>query len=164
MEKKNKKTNFLIASTIMVFATWAISGFIIFQLSDNWSDRGTMGDMFGAVNALFSGLAFAALLYTIILQREEIKQNRAEIILNRQELTKSVNAQQSSQEALKQQVVQAHLAAQLNAMNTVVNYYTSHIESSKSTEEIIEKAKDKRRQMIRKIDDLIDDFDDIGIE
>lgn len=40
-------------------------------LSD--AERGTFGDQFGAVNALFSGLAFAGLIYTIILQRKDLK-------------------------------------------------------------------------------------------
>lgn len=164
MEKKVKKINFLVIAVILVVTIWSISGFTIYSLADNWGDRGTMGDMFGAVNALFSGLAFAALLYTLHVQREEIKLNRAEIALNRIELSKSVKAQQESQEALKQQVAQTHLTAQLNAMNTAINYYTSQIESTKSSEETINKAIAKRRLMIQKIDELIDELDDLEIE
>ena len=41
---------------------------------DSWSDAGTFGDQFGAVNALFSGLAFIGLIYTIIQQTESIQQ------------------------------------------------------------------------------------------
>jgi septal ring factor EnvC (AmiA/AmiB activator) len=164
MEKNVKKVNFLIISIIIVLLIWSISGLTIYLISDNWGDRGTIGDMFGAVNALFSGLAFAALLYTLQLQREEIKLNRTEIALNRNELSKSVKAQQESQEALKQQVTQTHLTAQLNAMNTVISYYNSQIESSKSTQETIDKARAKRRLIIQKIDDLIDELDDLDVE
>lgn len=35
----------------------------------NENTRGTFGDQFGAVNALFSGLAFAGLIYTIVLTK-----------------------------------------------------------------------------------------------
>ena len=164
MEKKAKKTNYLIITIILVVLIWSISGLTIYLLTDNWGDRGTMGDMFGAVNALFSGLAFAALLYTLQLQREEIKLNRTEIALNRNELSKSVKAQQESQEALKQQVAQTHLTAQLNAMNTVINYYNSQIESNKSSQETIDKARAKRRLIIQKIDELIDELDDLDVE
>ncbi len=163
MEKKIKRKNFLIIAISLVFLIWSVSGLIIYLMSDNWGDRGTMGDMFGAVNALFSGLAFAALLFTLQLQRDEIKLNRAEIALSRNELSKSVKAQQESQEALKQQVAQTHLTAQLNAMNTVINYYNSQIESSKSSQETIDKARAKRRLIIQKIDDLIDELDDLDI-
>ena len=40
-------------------------------------DRGLFGDMFGAMNALFGGLAFAGIIYTILLQRVELSSNVA---------------------------------------------------------------------------------------
>lgn len=43
--------------------------------------RGTFGDQFGAVNALFSGLAFTGLIYTIILQRRDLKLQRDDLRL-----------------------------------------------------------------------------------
>lgn len=48
--------------------------------------RGTFGDQFGAVNALFSGLAFAGLIYTIMLQRKDLKLQRQDLKLQRKEL------------------------------------------------------------------------------
>ncbi len=42
--------------------------------------------MFGAVNALFSGLAFAGVIFAIFLQRHEIKLQRKELELQRKEL------------------------------------------------------------------------------
>jgi hypothetical protein len=48
--------------------------------------RGQFGDMFGAVNSLFSGLAFACLVYAIVLQRKELALQREELRLTRQEL------------------------------------------------------------------------------
>lgn len=50
----------------------------------NW--RGTFGDQFGVVNALFSGLAFAGLIYTIILQRRDLELQRNDLKLQREEL------------------------------------------------------------------------------
>jgi hypothetical protein len=44
------------------------------------TQRGTFGDMFGAVNALFSGLAFAGIIYTIALQQKEMKIQSDEFI------------------------------------------------------------------------------------
>jgi hypothetical protein len=73
---------------------------------DDWSDRGTFGDLFGAVNALFSGLAFAGLIYTIVLQKQDLELQRKEIAQNRVELKKSSKAQQKSEQALTEQVEQ----------------------------------------------------------
>lgn len=59
----------IVLIIIFVVFVWGTSGLIIYHATDDWGDRGTMGDMFGAVNSLFSGLAFAALLITIFQQR-----------------------------------------------------------------------------------------------
>ena len=147
-----------------VIAIWIISGVLIYYLIPDWGDRGTLGDMFGVVNALFSGLAFAALIYTIILQREEISLNRKEIELNRKELQKSAAAQDSSQHALKEQVIQTHLTAKINAMSTVINYYNTQIANTNNPQEIIEKAKTKRRLLIKQMDELIDGMQDSEID
>ena len=53
---------------------------------DDPNTRGTFGDQFGAVNALFSGLAFAGLIYTIILQRRDLELQRNDLKLQREEL------------------------------------------------------------------------------
>lgn len=41
--------------------------------SSKFSEAGVFGDSFGALNALFSGLAFAGLLTAIVLQRRELQ-------------------------------------------------------------------------------------------
>lgn len=157
-------TTLFIALLVATVVIWGLSAIIIFYYGDTWEARGTMGDMFGAVNALFSGLAFAAILFTILLQREEIKMNRGEIELNRKELKKSAAAQQRSQHALKEQVVQTHLTAKINAMSTVINYYNNQISNPNNSPEVVEKARQKRRAMIQQIDELIDGLQDSEIE
>ncbi len=164
MEKENSKNNVLIKLIFVVVTIWGLSAVLIMVFLSEWSDRGTFGDLFGAVNALFSALAFAVLIYTIILQREEIKQNRAEIVLNRKELEKSAKLQRKAQEVLIRQVEQTHLSAKMNAMRTLVDYYNNQISNPKSTEEVIERAKQKRKQIIVQIDQLIDGLNDSDVE
>lgn len=67
----------------MVLSLWGVSGFLLYPDPD----RGTFGDMFGAINALFSGLAFATLIYTIHLQRYELGLQRIELVRTREELS-----------------------------------------------------------------------------
>ncbi|WP_025743307.1 hypothetical protein [Aquimarina pacifica] len=164
MERENSKNSILIKLILLVVLIWGVSAILIMFFLSEWSDRGTFGDLFGAVNALFSALAFAVLIYTIILQREEIKQNREEIVLNRKELEKSGKIQRKSQEVLIRQVEQTHLSAKMNAMRTLVDYYNNQISNPKSTEEIIEKSKQKRKQIIVQIDQLIDGLHDSDVE
>lgn len=67
---------------ITITLVWALSGYLL----DGVKERGTFGDMFGAVNALFSGLAFATLIYTTWMQRDELALQREELASTREEL------------------------------------------------------------------------------
>lgn len=62
----------------LVIASFIANFCLVFTGYSN-DARGTFGDQFGAVNALFSGLAFAGLIYTIILQRRDLKLQREEM-------------------------------------------------------------------------------------
>lgn len=57
-ESKNNLWKTLLLAGLAVLAIWLLS-WILIDIFVNSSDRGTFGDKFGAVNALFSGLAFA---------------------------------------------------------------------------------------------------------
>lgn len=70
---------------LIVIGLWLISGVIIIKYLPTWSDRGTFGDLFGTVNALFSGLAFAGLIYTIYLQRKELDNTNKEVEITKKE-------------------------------------------------------------------------------
>lgn len=70
---------------IGVLALWAVVG-ILPMAYLGWTNKaGEFGDAFGAVNALFSGLAFAGVIYAIFLQRQDLA-------LQREELSKSSGA------------------------------------------------------------------------
>jgi len=82
--KSNYKTIAICVSIITIFI-WALS-FLLFTTSWDNDERGTFGDMFGAVNALFSGLAFAGLIVTLIMQHEELGLQREELAQTNDEL------------------------------------------------------------------------------
>lgn len=66
-----------------VGALWAVCTFVVYVSLPDWSTRGTFGDSFGAVNALFSGLAFAGVIHALNLQREELRAQRTESLESR---------------------------------------------------------------------------------
>lgn len=70
--------------TLFVVVLWSFSAFTL--NNDGYESRGTFGDMFGAINALFSGLAFAGIIYTILLQSKELKLQREDLALTRAEI------------------------------------------------------------------------------
>jgi hypothetical protein len=73
---------------------WIIAWVAMLTLLPDYQTRGQFGDMFGAVNSLFSGLAMAGVIYTVWLQTKEIEAQREEQRANeafRQTQLESVN-------------------------------------------------------------------------
>ena len=69
-----------------VTGVWLLSWFLVYHCLPVWSERGAFGDMFGAVNALFSGLAFAGILIALYMQKHELELQRKELSATREEL------------------------------------------------------------------------------
>lgn len=63
----------------LLFLTWPISEYSI-------NKAGVFGDSFGILTSTFSGLAFAGLIITILLQREELGLQREELRETRKEI------------------------------------------------------------------------------
>lgn len=76
----------LVILILIVLIIYGVSWWYVDSSYTDCQDRGTFGDKFGAVNALFSGLAFAGLIFTIVLQRKELSLQREELKLTRTEM------------------------------------------------------------------------------
>jgi len=70
---------------VMVIICYVLSWILTDHFIPTPECRGVFGDKFGAVNALFSGLAFAGLILTLILQRKELALQRDELEQTRNE-------------------------------------------------------------------------------
>lgn len=97
-----------------VFSVWLLSAVSIILFIDHWDQRGQFGDMFGAINALFSAFAFAVLIYTIWMQREQLELQRQELEQTREELSRAADAQEESEKLLNAQVELLTLSAFLS--------------------------------------------------
>lgn len=115
--------NLWITSVIILLVVTIFPVSIYFILS-TWEGRGQFWDIFGALNTLFSGLAFAGIIYTVLLQRKELQLQREELMQTREELKRSADAQEKSELALKEQINSMKLTAKLNALNSLVTYYS----------------------------------------
>lgn len=71
-----------------VIILWLISPILISFLNQDWVVRGQIGDSYGALNTLFSGLAFVGLIITILLQREDLKIQNETLVLQIEEQKK----------------------------------------------------------------------------
>lgn len=86
----------LLYTGILLFLTWPVNEISI-------SKSGVFGDSFGPLTSLFSGLAFAGLIITIVMQRDELALQRQELNLTREELRGQKHEMRAQNETLRVQ-------------------------------------------------------------
>lgn len=121
-----------ISIGILIIVVQSLIGYAVYWWLPDWPTRGQFGDVFGAVNALFSGLAFAGLIYTVFLQREELSLQRKELELTRQELQRSAHAQEQSEVSLRAQAEATALSARLNTTSALLEHYRIELKQLQS--------------------------------
>jgi hypothetical protein len=115
----------LIALPACILGLWVVLGLIPFFLA---SQPGAFGAAFGAVNALFSGLALAGVVVALLLQTRELQYLRQELGQQRGRLhplqaawNQTALAQRDSSEALKSQGESLLLASYLQAVAALLD-------------------------------------------
>ncbi|OAI10064.1 hypothetical protein [Methylomonas methanica] len=103
---------FIVYSSSLILITWSNPEISI-------DKSGVFGDSFGALTALFTGLAFAGTLRTLQIQSEELK-------LQRTEIERAASAQE--------------ITARLTATTTLLSEYNSRL---KTNEELIKQQQDQ---------------------
>src|SRR5688500_3394636 len=101
----NKLTDrYYMALTVRLLFFVTLCLFVISQLIFAYANydpepAGQRGDLFGAVNALFSAWAFVGVIVAILMQRTELQYQREELTETRKQLARSADAQQKSEVA-----------------------------------------------------------------
>lgn len=126
----------------------------------DWVTRGQFGDVSGTANSLFSGLAFAGLIYAILLQREDLMLQRKELEMTRQELTRSAKAQEQSEIALRAQAMATSKSAQLSATSFLLEHYRQELNTMKKSALMANDSRTSRVQELeRRIPVLVASLD-----
>ncbi|WP_424942699.1 putative phage abortive infection protein [Aliiroseovarius crassostreae] len=90
---------------LAVVLVWAAAPIVVFMIHGDWPESaGEYGDLFGGVGALFSGLAFAGLIGTLVMQREALTKQSEELALTRDSVEQQTKELSLSSEALQLQV------------------------------------------------------------
>jgi hypothetical protein len=147
--KKDSTIVLLAGFVVIIFwlGTWLLLG------SKPNEVRGTFGDMFGAINALFSGFAFIGVVYAILMQRTELSLQREELSLTRNELKKSADAQEKSEKALAKQAEAMEKTALINSLTASFESLQRRIKALPRSGEthIVEKNKEKIAALQKKV-------------
>ncbi|MFO0858502.1 MAG: hypothetical protein U0640_14235 [Phycisphaerales bacterium] len=123
------KKKHVILVLLGVCVTWLVLGFgpMVFNSKQ---DAAAMGDTFGIVNALFSGLALAGVIIALRFQSDELSLQREELRLTRNELARQSEAQQQSQQSLAEQVKMMTESSRINALSIIIQSADAELNSS----------------------------------
>lgn len=102
----------------LVFGLQIAYAFILICCLSKWEERSSFGEMFGGINTFFSGLAFAGLLYTILVQQSEIQSQK-------QELERTLQIQSLSVRVLS-------LTGMINAHHSMLELETQNLKYAQS--------------------------------
>lgn len=108
MSRVESRWTFLGVCTIVVAVEGALWAAIV-RTYPKLSERAEFGNLFGGINTLFAGLAFAALVVTLLLQQRALRLQRADLEAQRVEAARQ-NARQERQafEAMLVQLIGFH--------------------------------------------------------
>ncbi|MGP1991876.1 hypothetical protein D9V96_008320 [Zobellia laminariae] len=89
LSNKNNYLYFFLIISIIVIAIAIGYSYSIDYLYGNKVNGASVGDSYGALNAIFSGLAFSGVILTVIMQKDELKLQREELQETRKEFQMS---------------------------------------------------------------------------
>lgn len=116
----------------IAFVFWIIVFFIIlFCFKGKYQVTGTLGDTFGAVNALVSALAFAGLIVTIRQQHEDLRYQHEALKRSIREMQSQTEEFDMQNHTLKKQQFENTFFELLRMQQTIVDDLTMRIEYAK---------------------------------
>ncbi len=135
-DNKEKGTNYWILILLFAFVVvlFALSWWFLPKYISNSEERGQFGDQFGSVNALFSGLAFAGLIFTIFLQKKELAYQREELTQTREELKGQKEQLEEQNKTLRIQRFENTFFKMMELQQQIVNDLTTTVYDKENRE------------------------------
>ncbi len=120
--ENKRKTWWLWLLYPSAFAIWASAQWLVpnlFQLAPN--ETWEFSDKIGAINALFTALAFAGVIHTVVMQREELELQRGELTLTRAEIAAQREQMELQNATLRQQQFETTFFQMLRLVDNCIN-------------------------------------------
>lgn len=119
---KDNALYLLVFGIVIVF--WILGYWWPVWLDGHPDDIGKRGDMFGAVNALFSGLAFGLLFVALRLQSKELALQREELKEARAVAEQGIYEQKLSNSNAQRNIITQEREMYISTLNNLLVYYT----------------------------------------
>ena len=144
-----------------ILALWVATPIVVAVCFGLPKGPGEFGDIFGVINALFSGLALIGVVIAIFLQQKELSLSTMELRNSAKALTKQVEL---SADTARMQTLPILMELQKARVRTYGGEYFKHFKDSEFTEEnlveqieemkrVIEEAPVKRQEFKKLIDE-----------
>lgn len=104
----------------VVAALWVGVGLLAPRFLETAEGRGQWGDSFGAVGALFTGLALAGVVIALYFQSRDLELQRSDLALTRKEMTKQRAVMAEQLQSIRGQRLESTLFAMLRMHREVV--------------------------------------------
>ena len=111
----------MLFALLGVFCIMALFAFIVINKLETWEQRGQFGDLFGTINAFFSGLAFVGLIITIRQQHKDLEYQRQAIEQTNQEMQSQTDEFNKQNETMKIERFENTLFKMLEVQQSIVN-------------------------------------------
>ena len=140
----------MIWAILGVMLIMVLSFYIIFNNIGTWEHRGQFGDLFGAVNALFSGLAFAGLIITIRQQHKDLEYQRQAIDQSKEDINQqneTMKIERFENTFFKMIEVQQSIVNDLYATDSHTEWVKQDDSSGRSANEVLTKDEYRGRNL-----------------
>lgn len=145
-----KEWKLFICAGCVICAVWLASFVLIYFCIDGWNIRGQFGDLFGAVNALFSGLAFAGLIITIRQQHKDLEYQRQAIDQSKEDINQqneTMKIERFENTFFKMIEVQQSIVNDLYATDSHTEWVKQDDSSGRSANEVLTKDEYRGRNL-----------------
>lgn len=145
-----KEWKLFICAGCAICVVWLASFVLIYFCIDGWDVRGQFGDLFGSVNALFSGLAFAGLVITIIQQRHDLQLQRQAIDQSKKDINQqneTMKIERFENTFFKMIEVQQSIVNDLYAADSHKEWVKQDDSSGRSANEVLTKDEYRGRNL-----------------
>jgi len=123
----------VLIGVVCVILLWMLGGLWFPSYMTEFKNIGAFGDQFGSVNALFSGLAFAGVIYAVILQSKELQLQREELKQTRDVLEDQKQQLEEQNKTMQQQRFENTFFQMLSLHNEIVGKMKYSNEVGKSS-------------------------------
>jgi hypothetical protein len=151
----------MIGGSLVILGLLVAFGWVMHSVIATPTERGQFGDQFGAINALFSGLAFLGLILTIAFQTHGLRLQSRDLRLQTEALRLQIKEFSEQKEEMKRSADAQSMAnilsrrrMEIDALKVEIEFLNAKMQTSPNPSQTVRNAHDKALELIGKMKNL----------